>query len=511
VPFPAAKQAVLYARVSSKEQEREGFSIPAQLKLLRDYAADKGIVVAREFIDVETAKREGRTHFGEMLRYLKKAKTCHVVLVEKTDRLYRNIRDWVTLDELDLEIHLVKECVVLSDESRSSEKFMHGIKVLMAKNYIDNLGEEASKGLRAKADEGMWPSFAPLGYRNVTNADGKKAMEPDPDLGPMVTQLFEWYATGMYSLKEIGKMARNAGFIYRKSGAPVSDATAHSLLRNRLYAGEFIWAGQLYRGKYEPLVSMEVWERVQEVMDGRNAKRPKKRVHTFALSNLVSCGHCGCALVGEIQKGRYIYYHCTGYKGKCPEPYTREEVLVERFADFLGQLSLDPEVLDWIVQALKESQGDQKQFHDEAVARLQAEYTRIDHRLQAMYVDKLDGNINLPFYERQSSEWHLEMERIQAKIADHREAQKSYFDEGVMILELASRSRELFLEADAARRNRLLTFVLSNCSWKGGQLSATYRPPFDLISERAVAARSADLAMAAGGGSGRDFSNWLGS
>src|SRR6516165_11901733 len=146
-PAPVAalgrKQAVIYARVSSKEQEKEGFSIPAQLKLLKEYAVTSGFVVAREYIDVETAKQTGRAAFGEMVAYLKAHSSVRVMLAEKTDRLYRNLKDWVTVDELDVEMHFPKEGVVLSRESRSSEKFMHGIKVLMAKNYIDNLSEEA--------------------------------------------------------------------------------------------------------------------------------------------------------------------------------------------------------------------------------------------------------------------------------------------------------------------------------------------------------------------------------
>jgi hypothetical protein len=76
---------------------------------------------------------------------------CRCGTSEKTDRLYRNLKDWVTLDELDQEIHFVKENVVISRDSRSSEKFMHGIKVLMAKNYIDNLSEETRKGMLEKA------------------------------------------------------------------------------------------------------------------------------------------------------------------------------------------------------------------------------------------------------------------------------------------------------------------------------------------------------------------------
>ena len=167
-PDPARKQAVIYARVSSKEQEKEGFSIPAQLKLLKEYAAANGFAVAQEYVDVETAKQTGRAAFGEMVAYLKAHPSVRVMLVEKTDRLYRNLKDWVTVDELDVEMHFPKEGVVLSRESRSSEKFMHGIKVLMAKNYIDNLSEETRKGMTEKAEQGYWPSVAPLGYRNVT-------------------------------------------------------------------------------------------------------------------------------------------------------------------------------------------------------------------------------------------------------------------------------------------------------------------------------------------------------
>jgi len=79
---------VIYVRVSSKDQEAEGFSIPAQVRLLREYAASKGFVIVREFEDVETAKVSGRTHFNEMLAYMKKHHlSCRTLLAEKTDRL----------------------------------------------------------------------------------------------------------------------------------------------------------------------------------------------------------------------------------------------------------------------------------------------------------------------------------------------------------------------------------------------------------------------------------------
>ncbi|HSQ05014.1 MAG TPA: recombinase family protein, partial [Burkholderiales bacterium] len=110
-------KAVMYTRVSSKEQLKEGFSIPAQRALLSRYAKEHGIAVVQEFSDDETAKTTGRTDFTRMVNYLKKHEKARVILVEKTDRLHRNLKDYLTLEELDVEIHFVKEGSVISPTS----------------------------------------------------------------------------------------------------------------------------------------------------------------------------------------------------------------------------------------------------------------------------------------------------------------------------------------------------------------------------------------------------------
>jgi site-specific DNA recombinase len=481
--LPTTQKAVLYARVSSKEQDKEGFSIPAQQKLLTEYAQQNKLVIEQEFIDVETAKLAGRANFGEMVRYLKTHPQISIVLVEKTDRLYRNFKDYICLDELDIQIHLVKEGVVLSSDSKSSEKFVHGIKVLMAKNYIDNLSEEARKGQLEKAEQGFWPSKAPLGYRNVAGPDGKRIIALDPEISGIVRHIFGWYATGTLSLKEVSEKARAAGLTYRRTGAAVPVSAVHTMLRCLTYTGEFLWNGRVYKGRHEPLVSHELWERVQGVLDGRNARKIRKSKFEFAFQGLISCGHCGCAMVGELKKGQYVYYHCTGYKGKCGEPYVRQEALEERFQEALAQLEFGDKVLEWVTKALRESHVDEKKEHDAAIARLQAEYDRLQGRVHAIYVDKLDGRIDNHFFDKLSGDWRKEQDRCLREISLHQTADQSYLEEGAQLLELAQGAAGLFQKQNAHEKRRLLNFVLSNCTWKGGELQTTFRQPFDLLAQ----------------------------
>ncbi|MGH9907490.1 MAG: recombinase family protein, partial [Pyrinomonadaceae bacterium] len=476
------RAAVKYGRVSSKEQEKEGFSIPAQWKLLDRYAEAERFKIAEEFIDIETAKRPGRPGFDKMVKFLKRSPSVRVLIVEKTDRLYRNLKDYVTMDELDLEIHFVKESVVLSRDSRSSDKFMHGIKVLMAKNYIDNLSEETKKGMLEKAEQAIYPSFAPLGYRNVMGPNGKRIIESDPDVAPIIIQIFEWYATGQCSIAEITQRVRQAGLVSRGARKPISKSNINNVLRKRIYTGDFDWNGKTYRGSHQPLVSMGLFDRVQEILDGRFTTKQKVAKHEFAYSGLVNCGHCGCALVAEKKKGKYVYYHCTGNKGKCDEPYTREETLEKCFADLLKGLVFDDEVMDWVTEALHQSHADEKRFRDEAIARLQAEYVKIQNRLDKLYEDRLDGFVEPAFFERKAQEWRQAQNRLTEQIADHQGANHNYFQDGVRLLELSKKAYFLFEKQNPTERRRLLDFVCSNSTWKDKTLTATFRQPFDLLA-----------------------------
>ena len=471
---------VLYARVSSKEQE-QGYSIAAQQELLRPYASQIGVVIAREFLDVESAKTTGRPGFAAMIAYLKAHPECRVVLVEKTDRLYRNFKDYLTIDELGVEVHLVKENEVLRKDSRASQKFMHGIRVLMAKNYIDNLREEVQKGLHTKAAQGLYPSFAPLGYCNTVGPEGRRIIVPDPVLGPMVTSLFSWFATGEYSLKALAKKAYQEGFRFRKTSNKVPITTLHKILRKRIYTGAFDYAGATYQGTHEPLVEGAIWERVQEILEGRQQKKHRKLTHDFAFSGLVSCGHCGCSLVGEIKKARYVYYHCTGYRGKCAEPYTREETLARQFAASLHELIIPGPVLEWLQAELVASDLTERAAREQAQRRDQAEWERLQRRLEVLYEDRLDRRIEASMYDQKAGEIRQQQDQLRRRISERQGTQLPPASHVVDLVALTSKAAELFLEQPRAEQRKLLRLVLDTATWKSGELRMSFREPFSQL------------------------------
>jgi site-specific DNA recombinase len=500
-----AIQVVLYARVSSKDQEKEGFSIPAQLRLLRDYATNKGFVIAQEFTDVETAKASGRTNFNEMLLYLKKHQTkCRTILVEKTDRLYRNIKDYATVDEFDVEVHFVKENEIISRSSRSNEQFVHGIKVLMARNYSQNLGEETVKGMTEKACAGIYPSCAPVGYLNADGPNGKRVIVSDPDAAPKITELFERFATGRYSLKALVKAANVEGLKLR--GRRLYSSVVHQILRKRLYTGDFDWDGRTYTGSHEPLVTRECWQRVQELLNTRAENRTRKVKHDFAYTGLVRCGHCGCLFVGELKKRKYVYYHCTGNRGKCEEPYTRQEILAREFAEVLQELVIPPAILEWLGSDVLASDQTEQAAHAQAIKKLQARHEQIQARIETMYMDKLDGRITQEFFDKQSAAWRVEQDGLQRKIQDVQKATLAPIDYAVDMLRLTSRASELFLQQTAAEQRRLLQVVVEKAAWQDGTLRTTLFEPFEILRHSNQESYRKEKEN---GGSGRDMEIWL--
>ena len=495
-----SNKVAVYARVSSKEQAK-GYSIEAQLELLREYAVKKGFEVVREFVDVESAKQSGRKVFGEMITWLRGQDEVRMLLVEKIDRSTRNKKDWHEIEELvrelNFEIHLVKESRVFSQESGPMEIFLNDIGVASARLYINNLKAESLKGTQTKTNKGGWCHKAPIGYYNTVNREGKRIVAIDEEEAPFVKKLYEYYDTGQYNLKEVGKKIRADGLVYRKSNRPVPTSTCHAVLRNPFYIGFCERKGEIYKGEHEPIIDVKLWERVQDRMDGKNLHKPprKKRGHAFA--GFMLCDKCGYSIVGEIKKGRWVYYHCSNYKEKCKGKkgikHIREEELEMMFSEIVGWIRFDDRFLECIKEDWGGSVAEERRKHSAAISRLQAECKHLQNRIDAAYDDKCDGKISDDYYERRSGGYREAQERCRNDIEQHEKAMRLCMKEFEKISELVEKFPSLFACQTAHEKRRLLNLILSKCVWKtitteeNGEekesvvLEVEFKKPFDAL------------------------------
>jgi hypothetical protein len=145
--------------------------------------------------------------------------------------------------------------------------------------------------------------------------------------------------------------------------------------------------------------------------------------HDLPFSGLIRCGHCGCAVIGEIKKGKYIYYHCTGQRGKCPEKYVRQEMIEAQFCDAVRRIVLPEPFVGWASDVLHVANADDACLREEAINRLTAESARILTRLDAMYIDKLEGRITREICDRHAGQNWTSLERT---IEHHQAGNKNF-------------------------------------------------------------------------------------
>ncbi len=405
-------------------------------------------------------------------------------MVEKTDRLYRNLADYDKLDGKipGLSIHLVKENETISDNSKSDAKFMQGLRVLMAKKYIDNLSEEVRKGQTEKAEQGLWPSAAPFGYRNRLE---DHTIEPDPVRSRYVVRAFEMMASRQYSLAMIVQELNDAGARTTRKNARLSKSGVQSILTREIYYGQFSWKGKIYDGKHKPLIGKDLFDRAQGAIGRRQRPKLLKRDSTYA--GILTCGHCGCAITADHKTKKsgkhYTYYRCTNGKRICKSVvYLREEQLDEVFAKALKQIQLTSEAVEVTRSVLLENAKLEREFHEQATKNLNLEIASLQRRIERCYLDHVDDKISVEEWESRTAAWKADQSDLRYKLLAHDRADLRYMQEGVKLLELASRAHQIFVSTmTPAEKRETVSLVLSNPRIEDGSVRFDYNMPFAMM------------------------------
>ncbi len=432
--------AVSYLRVSSKKQmdtardiDPDGNSIATQRIHVDRKAGNLGARIAKEFLDpgISAKSIEKRREFQELIEYLKEHREVKYVIVYARSRAFRNYVDAALTKRLldKLGVKLVS----------SREDFGDGIYAEMMEAVTDIFndmqnklsGEDVRIKLQNKAINGGTIGQARIGYLNTrTLFEGRmvKTVELDAKRAPLIREAFELYATGDYTTERLEAVMADRGLTTRASAQhpvekPIPHKTWQRILRHPYYAGWLLYKGNLYPGRHEPIVSQELFDKVQDLLDLRSAKGNRERIHSYHLKGMLFCARCRQAgrtsrfvftRVTSRTGKKYDYFICRARQdGLCDLPHLRTDLVEHAITDHYHTLQLPPDFIETIRTQLDTAIHDEQTSVRALHASLKDKLKRLDEQESNLIDLAADGS--LPQGKIRSKLNHIQVQRAKAQ------------------------------------------------------------------------------------------------
>lgn len=351
VQEPVKVKYCLYARKSTESEERQILSIDSQIKEMLQLADREGLEIVAMKRESHSAKETGqRPIFNEIVQEIHAGK-YNGILTWAPDRISRNAGDLGRVVDL-MDAGRLHEIRTFSQRftNNPNEKFLLMILGSQAKLENDNRGVNVKRGIRTRCEMGLWPTTPPTGYLTQKLMDKKCQVIVDPARGHMIKKIFEKMAYDKWSGRKIHQWLKFELNFMTVGNKNLALGNIYRILQNSFYYGVFEYpfnSGNWYQGKHEPLVTKELFDKVQEQLKRDKISRQSKE---FAFTKLMVCGLCGSGISAEekfkqLKDGttaKYIYYGCGRSKDRnCKSSYLREEELVEQFIKLMDQIDLN--------------------------------------------------------------------------------------------------------------------------------------------------------------------------
>ena len=183
----------------------------------------------------------------------------------------------------------------------------------------------------------------------------------------------------------------------------------------------------------------------------------------------------------EKKKGKYVYYHCTQYNGKHDAYWIREEDLTKQFSEYFKGFEMPKDVVEDIVQSLREAHQDKSHFHKTLLESYQTQYKKYEDMIEKMYEDKLSGSITESYYDKKRDEFRAKQKGLQKKMGKLQIADEEYYITSDYVLNLASRASELFESSEPLQKRLLLKETVQNLTLDGRLVRYNEIKPYDKI------------------------------
>lgn len=479
-------KAIIFARVSSKEQE-DGQSIPAQIRRLTEYAVKKQFAIddTSIFQITESSSKETRKQFEQIVALIKKSKEPIALITDTVDRLQRSFRETPMLDELrrqgKLELHFLREGLVVTKDSNSSQLMQWDIGVLFASSYVRQLSDNVKRGQEQCYKDGRWVFKAPYGYRNVTLPSEEKSIEVHDEEKVWVMKAFEYYAQGNNSFSTVADKLIADGFSRKFTKKSGMVRLVELILKNSFYMGMMKVNGELIPHQHPTLISEYLFTRVQEIIANHHKAPYQYAGKLILLRGLISCGQCGGGVCGDIKKGKYVYYSCHNSKRTCVKKFVREEALLDTALTCFDDMFLSDEQINEVVAYIRSSDEQELALSRDVQRQLNKKLSIAQQRISRLVDMHVDGSIDGETYRAKHGEYKREQQELIKQLKGYEKIDNNELSAAEEVLVLAKEAKELFLSSKFEEKQQLLRLIFSNLRLNDGKLDVELRKPFDEI------------------------------
>ena len=500
------KTAVVYLRVSTVGQVKtdydpEGISIPAQRDACQRKAQQMGVEVIGEYVEPgrSATTMEKRPVFQEMLDRFKTERDVDYVIVYNLSRLNRNrvddVKVIVALRSFGVTLVSAQENI---DETPAGQ-LMHGILAAINEYRSSSDGADIRYKMGQKIKNGGSVGRAKLGYLNVRDtSEGReiRTVAIDPERAPYVQLAFELYATGDYTLKTLSAELAERGLRTRGSGrwpsGPISMSKLAVVLRDPYYTGVVTYQGEQYSGRHKPLITRELFERVQVVIDAHATAVERDRRHHHYLKGTLWCGVCHDSgqesrlilqrTVGR-RGGEYWYYFCRARQdGGCTSPHQRVEAIEDAIVRHYAHVRLPEGVAEALRHLLDATLADEERTQRALAAEHAARLRQLDTAEENLLDLAAEGK--LPNAKIRARLATIAEQRARLSEASKDSAEKLTAGAAVLrqALDLIDDIQEFYLQSsDEGRRMINQAFFKKLYAYEGVVTAEQFAEPFDAL------------------------------
>ncbi|MEI3533948.1 MAG: recombinase family protein [Alphaproteobacteria bacterium] len=502
-PYEKCTQAIVFARVSSKKQKDKGVSLDVQMETITQYCIDNGLKIVKDLSIDESSTKGERKQYHEMLDFAKSCAGKVAIIVNYVDRLQRSYDDTYELNKLrkegKIEIHFLKEDLIITKDSAAMDLTFWNMHVLMANFQVNTMIDKVKASQKQNWADGKWQGLAPIGYLNTRDEDRKATLIIDTERAPIIKILFEEYATGLHSLQSLWYKARELGLTskeknhYEKSPkfgkrTFISRNKIEDILKNPFYYGMMKVKGNLLPHIYEPIISKALFDKVQEVFQSKSrdvfSHQQEYKAIQFAFRGLITC-KCGCAITPEHHKKgnkEYVYLRCSHQKGSCNQKLVNENTILEQLdREIFHQIRISPTIYDLLKTSITQSLEDEKKINASIRKKIAEEISLIDTRLERLWECYLDQDIDKAKYELEKQKYLEQKKDLNARAEKYSDISNGLKENVGKAIDFAANLSNLMNKSSSDEKNMLLRRLLTNCILDNGVLKYEIKAPFDKL------------------------------